>query len=144
MVRCRVRAAVALAPGVWYSFGEEGLRDVIEPLVLGGDQDGDLPYESEIRGIYDHLGPSRALLTIHGAGHWGFSDLCETLGLDVFDDCAGEAGGFIDPAETAAITVEAATAHLQVHLRGETRAASSLGAARWDADPAATWEQGSP
>jgi predicted dienelactone hydrolase len=135
----RVVASVAMAPGAWYAYGEEGLRNVVQPLILGGDLDRDMPYEREIRALYDHLGESRALLTVHGAGHWGFSDLCETLSLDVFADCAGESGGFVDPAVTAAITNEAVTAHFQVHVRGEERAASSLGS-RWDEHPDATWE----
>lgn len=133
----RVVASVALAPGAWYAFGEDGLRDVVHPLILGGDLDSDMPYASEIRPLFDHLGDDRALLTIEGAGHWGFTDLCETLGLDVFDDCQGESGGFVDPAVTAEITAEATTAHFQLHLRGDERAAESLGVARWGAN----WEE---
>ncbi len=133
----RVVASAAMAPGAWYAFGEEGLRDVARPLVLGGSLDADMPYEEEIRALFEHLGPDRALLTIEGAGHWGFSDLCETLGLDVFEDCAGEAGGFADPTVTADITKEAVTAHFQRALREDERADASLGTGRWGAN----WEE---
>ena len=127
----RVLASAALAPAAWYAFGEDGLRDVVNPLVVGGTMDGDMPYESEIRAIWERLGEERALLTIERAGHWGFTDLCTSLNLDVFSDCAGEEDGFVEPSVTAAITKEVVTAHFQVHLRGDARAEASLGSARW-------------
>ena len=136
----RVVASVALAPGAWYTFGADGLQDIATPLILGGDRDGDMPYEEEILPLFEHISaPDKALLTLHGAGHWGFTDLCTTLQVDAFDDCQGAEGGFLNPETSAAITVEATTAWFQVHLANEPRAAGSLEAARWDEHADATW-----
>lgn len=134
----RVVASVALAPGAWYTFGEAGLTDVAKPLILGGDQDGDMPYDSEIRPLYERIdSPDKALLTLHGAGHWGFTDLCTTLAVEAFDDCQGADGGFLDPEVSAAITQEATTAWFDLHLRGEERARQ--GATRWQGGDT-SWE----
>ncbi len=136
----RVVASVALAPGAWYTFGPEGPGDVVTPLILGGDQDGDMPYDREIVPLYERItSADKALLTIHRAGHWGFSDLCTTLNVDALEDCQGEAGGFVEPSVTAAITNEATTAWFQVHLAGDDRAAPSLDPARWAEHPDASW-----
>ena len=136
----RVVASVALAPGAWYTFGPEGPGDIATPLILGGDRDGDMPYDEEILPLYEHISsPDKALLTLHGAGHWGFTDLCTTLQVDAFDDCQGAEGGFLDPEISAAITNEATTAWFQVHLAGEERAAGSIDPARWAEHADATW-----
>ena len=137
----RVVASVALAPGAWYSFGPAGLDEVATPLILGGDQDGDMPYDREIRPLWEALrAADKALLTLHGAGHWGFTDLCEALSLPLLEDCEGDAGGFLEPEQTAAITKEASAAWFQVHLRGEERARASLEPARWNESATTTWE----
>jgi len=137
----RARAAVALAPGGWYTFGETGLEGVVAPLILGGDRDGDMPYESEIRPVWEHLTPDdRSLLTLHGAAHWGFTDLCTTLSLPNLDDCVGGDGGYLDPTVTAALTNAATTAWLMKQLQGDERADAWIGPAAWEAEADATWE----
>lgn len=99
----RAVVTVALAPGVWYAFGEqgEGLQGVRRPLVLGGTKDGDLPYAKEILPTFEALGVPKTLGTLEGAGHWAFSDLCRILPVE---DCAGEAKGFMEPDRTQALT----------------------------------------
>lgn len=111
----RATVAVMLAPGGWYAFGRDGsgLRTVATPLVIGGTRDGDLPYAREIRPTYDALGAPKVLATLEGAGHWGFTDLC---GLLPVEDCAGAAGGFLDPADTRRITQTLAVAWVRTRL----------------------------
>jgi predicted dienelactone hydrolase len=136
----RVVATVALAPGAWYTFGEDGLDDIATPLILGGDLDGDMPYDGEIVPLYEHIGaPDKALLTLHRAAHWGFTDLCGTLPVDAFDDCQGEEGGYIDPSVSAAITNEATTAWFGLHLAGDDRGMASIGPERWNVEGVTSW-----
>jgi predicted dienelactone hydrolase len=137
----RARAAVALAPGGWYTYATEGLADVRSPLVIGGDRDGDMPYDSEIRPLWERLGADdKALLTLAGAAHWGFTDLCTTLSLPNMDDCGGEDEGYLAPEITAARTNAATTAWLLSALRADERMQPWLGADAWASDPDATWE----
>ena len=135
----RVQAVAALAPGAWYIFGEhgEGLSSVRTPLVLAGDKDGDLPYESELRPTWAALPAGSPMLTLHGAGHWAFSDLCSVI--TSFEDCAGEDGGFMDPARVLALTQASVTAHMQVHVLGEQRSQPWTEAGAWQDDDV-TWE----
>jgi predicted dienelactone hydrolase len=136
----RVVAAVALAPGAWYTFGPGGPGELATPLIVGGDLDGDMPYDEEILPLYERISSSdKALLTLHGAAHWGFTDLCTTLDVGAFDDCEGAAGGYLDPARTAALTDEVVTAWFAVHLAGDERGRASLGRARWDDEADADW-----
>lgn len=116
----RAVATVALAPGGWYAFSPDGagLSEVVAPLVLAGTLDDELPYASESLGTYDALGAPKALGSLEGAGHWQFSDLCQILPLS---DCAGEAGGFLDPARTQALVRSRTLAHVRHVLRDEDR-----------------------
>lgn len=127
----RAKAAVALAPGVWYAFGDggEGLSDVRRPLVIGAGQDGDLPWAREGQPTFDALGAPKQLALIDRAGHWGFSDLC-VLGpviASVLEDCAGEDADFLDPDRVADITKVMTLAHVRTVLTEDDRDAAWLG-----------------
>ena len=91
----RARVAVSLAPGLAYSFGPggAGLGGNVPTLVQGGTRDGDMPYEEEIRPVFEALPAGSALATLADAAHFGFSDLCEVAPLD---ECEGEAEGFME------------------------------------------------
>lgn len=113
----RATVTVMLAPGAWYAFSPDGsgLAGVRAPLVLGGTKDGDMPYEAEAVGTYEALGAPKALGSLQGAGHWGFSNMCDLLPLE---DCAGVEGGFMDPARVRALVDSRTLAHLRVNLLG--------------------------
>lgn len=114
----RAEVAVALAPGAWYAFGPdgEGLDGVRGALVVGGTEDGDLPWDRDGAPTFEALGSPKGLALLEGAGHWGFTDLCSLLPVA---DCAGAAGGYLDPARTQALTRTVVLAWLRARWRGE-------------------------
>lgn len=68
-------AALALAPGGYSAFGDEGLAMVDMPLMLmGGDLD-DMTGE-EVIPIYTALPAPKHKIVITGAGHMSFTDIC--------------------------------------------------------------------
>ena len=108
---------VPMAPGGWYAFGENGvgLSTTVPSLVFAGDEDGELPYESEGAPVISAMGSPSIGVTVHGGGHWGFSDLCALIPVE---DCAGEAGGFIDPLLSQQISKTLVTAAIGEALTG--------------------------
>jgi hypothetical protein len=107
----RVVASAALAPGGAYTFVDGSLETLENVLVMGGQRDGDMPYDSEIRPAFDLLGSGATLVTLARSGHWAFTDLCELL--DVFDDCQGEDSNYMDAGVVQATTNTLVTAHLR-------------------------------
>ena len=70
-----LRAALALAPGGYSSFGDEGLASVQVPtMVMGGTLDEFTA--ADLRPIYEALDPPRFRIEIEGMGHMGFTDIC--------------------------------------------------------------------
>jgi predicted dienelactone hydrolase len=114
----RVVASAALAPGGAFTFVEGSLETVENVLVMGGQRDGDMPYDSEIRPAFDRLGSGATLVTLARSGHWAFTDLCELL--DVFDDCQGEDSDYMDAEVVQATTNTLVTAHLRSTMLGST------------------------
>lgn len=112
----RAEVVVALAPGAAYAFGPTGLTTVRQPLVLAGTRDGDLPWDEEGVGVWEGLAPPKRLALLEGAGHWGFTDLCRIAPVA---DCAGEAGGYMAPERTQALTQRYTLAHVRVWLGSE-------------------------
>jgi predicted dienelactone hydrolase len=129
----RARLIVPMAPGGWYAFGEDGtgLAQAVPSVVLAGDLDDELPYESEARPVMDALAPPHRSVTLHGGGHWGFSDLCAILPVE---DCAGEAGGFIEPERAQYITRAIVTAAVGEALTGNADYLPWLEADHWEED----------
>ncbi|HSA24183.1 MAG TPA: hypothetical protein P5076_22170 [Myxococcota bacterium] len=71
----RFAAALALAPGSWGAFGDDGLAGVDAPtLVMGGTHD-EFTLQDTLP-IYAGLPPPKALVDLEGAGHMAFTDLC--------------------------------------------------------------------
>ena len=113
----RATVTVMLAPGAWYAFSPDGsgLAGVRTPLVLGGTRDSDMPYEAEAVGTYAALGAPKSFGSLDGAGHWGFSNMCDLI---PFDDCAGTAGGYMDTARVRELVDSRTLAHIRVNLLG--------------------------
>jgi len=69
------KAALALAPGGYGAFGDEGLLEVDLPImIMGGDLD-DMTGD-EVLPIYDALPAPKHEIMIEGAGHMSFTDIC--------------------------------------------------------------------
>ncbi|MCP4872344.1 MAG: hypothetical protein GY898_26890 [Proteobacteria bacterium] len=136
----RARVAVSMAPGLAYSFGADGrgLADNVPTLVMGGSADSDMPYEDEIRGVYDALGPDGALLTLTDAGHFAFSDLC-ALGLP-FEECAGAAEGWMEADRAHEVSRTVATAWVRARRLGESSEEVFLTEDSVGSGGDATWE----
>ncbi len=134
----RAAVAVALAPGLAYSFGADGLSDNVPTLVQGGDRDGDMPYEREIRPVYEALPASAALVTLHDAAHFGFSDLCSALPLG--GECAGAEEGYMEIPRVHALSRTLTTAWIRARWRGETGEEVFLDPEQVEAGGDADWE----
>lgn len=69
------KAALALAPGGYGAFGDQGLSRVDMPiLIMGGDRD-DMT-GAEVLPIYAALPKPKHQIIISGAGHMSFTDIC--------------------------------------------------------------------
>ena len=128
----RVVAAAALAPGGAYTFQDGSLLSVRNALVIGGQRDGDMPYDSEIRPAFDALDSGATLATLARSGHWAFTDLCELL--DVFDDCQGEDADYMDADAVQQVTNTLVTAHIRHALLNTDGDVSFLQDAHWADD----------
>ncbi|MDI7268038.1 MAG: prolyl oligopeptidase family serine peptidase [Myxococcota bacterium] len=115
-----IGATVALAPGGYAAFGDEGLALVTAPtMVMGGTADEYT--RNDLRPIYAALPSPKATIEIADMGHLGFSDICRipiaslipTLG----EMCSREGRIGID--RGFAITGTFATAFLRLHLLGD-------------------------
>ena len=137
----RASVAVALAPGFTYTFGADGsgLATNVPTLVMGGDLDGDLPYEQEIRPVYEKLPESASLATLVNAAHFGFSDMCEVVPF--FDECEGEDAGFMAIDRVHAITNTLTTAWIRSRWRGEQTEESHLSATEFEVEGDVIWEE---
>ncbi len=132
----RIAVTVPMSPGVWYAFGQDGanLADVRQPLVLGGDRDTVLDYETEIRPVYERLESPKRFGTLANAGHYAFSNICD-LAPFWADDC-DEDGDWIDMELAQHVTRVVVTAHLDLQLLGIEQASAYL-----EPDYLAQWEE---
>ena len=124
----RATVTVPMSPGLWYAFGEAGLRSVRAPLLVAGQLDEVLPYDAEAWPVYEALGAPKVIATFERAGHYAFSDIC--LFLPLWQECGGEADGFIDIDRAQSITEGLVTAWIRAELLGDDRAADWLEAER--------------
>jgi predicted dienelactone hydrolase len=134
----RTEVVVSLAPGLAYSFGPAGvgLGDNVPTLVQGGTRDGDMPYDEEIRPVFEALPSGSALATLADAGHFGFSDLCEVAPLD---ECEGAAEGFMEVERVHQLSRTLTTAWIRSVWLGESDEDRFLGTGDVDL----TWEDAS-
>lgn len=138
----RVTLTVPYSPGLWYAFGEDGagLATVSRPLVMVGDQDDVLEYDTEARPAYEAMSAPKKLATFHTLGHYPFSDICVLLGT-VWDECDPTTGewGDVEEAQVHANTLTAA--YLEVELRGRTELSAWLDPTAWSDVEMVTLEQ---
>lgn len=130
----RIEAMVAMSPGGYYAMGENGrnLANVVPSLVLSGDADGVLPYDTEQRPLWDRLAPPTGIVTLADAGHYAaFSDMCRLLSF--FEDCKGAEEGFMEADVGQAITHTLVTAWLRSRWLGDSRDEPWLEPARVEA-----------
>jgi signal transduction histidine kinase/predicted dienelactone hydrolase len=114
----RIRAAVAMTPGGYGGIGDDGLADLVAPvLYMAGSLDETLPPEQEARPLYEGSPAPAALLTVEGAGHFTFSNLCQIL--EDFGDGCGE--GFIPSEEAFPIVDAYSAAWVGRWVRGDER-----------------------
>jgi predicted dienelactone hydrolase len=124
-----VGAAVALAPGGYAAFGDEGLAGVgIPMMIFGGTLDEWTPLEIEIRPIYDGLTSDATRIEIEQAGHMSFTDICRIPGSMLIPDLADmcDPSVYIDIDRAFEITDTFATAFFRYRLKGETAMAPYL------------------
>lgn len=133
----RAIVTVPMSPGLWYAFGVEGLSTIRAPLLIAGELDEVLPYETEARPVYELMASPKTLATFPRGGHYPFSDIC--LFLPVWTECGGEADGFVDVERAQQITEGMVTAWIRSELLGDVRAMDWLEAER-QAWPEVVWE----
>lgn len=136
----RVSVAVALAPGLAYSFGADGagLGANVPTLVQGGSRDSDMPYDREIRPVFDALPASARLATLQDAAHFGFSDLCTSIPIG--GECAGAEEGYMEIERVHAVSRTLTTAWLRSLWRGEESEEAFLTPESVQADGDVSWE----
>lgn len=87
----RLRAAVVVAPGLGFTFGDTGLSGVRIPVqVWSGDQDTTVPYDSNTRLVEQSLGALAESHRVAGATHLSFLAPCGLIGPPAF--CRDGAG----------------------------------------------------
>ena len=131
----KLKAALALAPGGYAAFGKQGLKGVKMPIMLmGGSLDKMTTMKAEVSPIFADLGASpRYLVTITGAGHMSFTDICRIPGSWLIpglkDFCTGK---LIKIDRGFEIVNTLGTAFLRLYLKGEKGLAPYL-SAKWAA-----------
>jgi predicted dienelactone hydrolase len=112
------RAALALAPGGYAAFGDEGLASVDMPvMMMGGDLDEFTA--NDLRPIYAALPVPKYKIEITGAGHMSFTDICraELPVPELQDLCDPER--YLDSDRAFEIIDAFATAFLRLTLKDD-------------------------
>jgi len=121
----RAVVTVPMSPGVWYAFGPDGesapgLQTVRQPLLLVGDLDDVLDYPDEPVPVFTAMSSPKVLATFHGAGHYGFSDIC-ALAPFLSEECRGSNDGWMDVDAVQQWSRAITLAHIRRHLVGDVR-----------------------
>lgn len=123
----RVRAVVAMAPGLSRVFGAEGLEALdVSTLVLVGSADIATVPESEAYSIYHYISSTdKALAVFENAGHTVFIDACSDvmMNMGLFWACSDAVW---DMARVHDLSNHMATAFLLSVLYDDTDAAAAL------------------
>lgn len=94
----RVETTILQSPGGTWAFEPGSLAGIPHPLVMGATADTILPYESEIVPVWDAVSGPAAFVTYEGAGHYGYTNMCDLSVATLFaPDCEGAEAGFADP-----------------------------------------------
>lgn len=124
----RATVTVSMSPGLWYLFGDSGLHGVRAPLLVAGDQDEILLYETEEYPVFQAMTAPSTLATVHRAGHYSWTDICVIL--PVWNECDGEKDGYIEVARAQEITRGMVTAWIRGELLGDQEALDWMEAAK--------------
>lgn len=117
-----VGAGIALAPGGYQAFYDEGLATVNVPvMVFGGTLDEWCSLEEETRPIYSGLPPPAYKIEIDGAGHMSFTDICRIPGSMLIPELADmcDPSRYIDLDRAFEITNTFCTAFFRYYMLGE-------------------------
>lgn len=119
------KASLAMAPGGYSAFGDEGLVPIVMPVMLMGGTLDEFT-RNDLRPLYQGLRPPKYKLEIEGAGHMAFTDICRA-GLDVPELVAlCNPATYINIDRGFAIINPFATAFMRYHLKGEAAMAPYL------------------
>lgn len=132
----RVVATIPMSPGLWYTFGEhaEGLASIEESLVIAGELDGVLGFQSEALPSYEGLGLPKILATVPGAGHYGFTDIC-LLAEALTPECGSmDAPEYVEIDEIKTMTKTLVTSYIGLNMRADDRYSAWLDPSSWDSN----------
>ncbi len=125
----RVTTTILQSPGGYYSFESSSLARIVRPLVMGGTLDDTLPYEAETVPTFDLLASPATLMTLEGAGHYGYTNMCDLSIATMFaKDCEGVEGGFADPFVVRELAAEYVVAWMGSTLGEQPQYGDWLGA----------------
>ena len=115
------RAAVAMAPGGYAAFGDEGLALLTMPVLLMGGTIDEYTRD-DLRPIYSASPAPKIKVEIERMGHMGFTDICRIPGVELIptlgDMC--DPNVFIDVDRGWEIINPFAVAFLRRYLKDET------------------------
>ena len=116
----RFRAVVAMAPAVFPAVTAATSTVAAPALIVSGDRDDVTPSETAAK-LYEAMAASapRALLTLHGGGHFSFADICIPL-------AHGCRRGDLDHDRAHAIVNQYVTAFLRATLTNDRAAEAAL------------------
>lgn len=76
----RIDVAVAMTPGGYQAFREEGLAHVVIPtMVMAGLADDTTPYDTEVFPFYDGIPGTKYLWSLEHGVHFTWSDFCQII-----------------------------------------------------------------
>lgn len=114
---------LAMAPGGYGAFGDEGLAGITMPvMIMAGIIDEWMPLDAEPRPIYAALTGTAYKLEIERAGHMNFTDICRIPLNQLIPDLAEmcDPNVYLDADRSFEIINPFAAAFFRRHLKGET------------------------
>ena len=98
----RVVLTVPMSPGLWYTFGLGGasLSNVRNPLVIAGQQDTVLEFETEALPTFQALEEPKILVEMENVGHYGMTNICDIAAF-LSEECIGGAWTPIEDVQKA-------------------------------------------
>lgn len=115
-----IEVAVAMAPGGYAAFGDDGLSHISMPILLmGGTLDEFL--RPELRPLYAASPAPKVKVEITGMGHMGFTDICRLPGVSLIPTLGEmcDPDVYIDLERGWAIINPFAIAFLRLYLKDE-------------------------
>ncbi|MBN2493132.1 MAG: hypothetical protein JXR96_00970 [Deltaproteobacteria bacterium] len=139
-----VLCGLAMAPGGYGAFGDDGLAEIHTPtMIMAGLIDEWMPIDVEPRPIYDALSPPAYKLEIDQAGHMNFTDICRIPLNQLIPDLAEmcDPDIYLDVDRSYEMIQPFSVAFFRKHLRGETAMDAYLSSAYADNFVEASFER---